>query len=152
MINPTSDMWLSSLPEPPNKRCSVINMISLLTINFNKDSIQNDYDKLLNAKTLVCPNCECKRLKYHGSYIRKFILFYDIYYISIRRYRCTNCRCTHAIIPIYIIPYQHENLFFEDHYYNIYKFIGCLLCRCFMKKRNFSFGFTWHILLYQTFL
>ena len=117
-------------------------MISLLTLNFNNNSIQSDYDRLLNDKHLVCPSCGCHNLKYHGSYIRSFSLFSECYFISIRRYRCTQCRVTHAIIPIYIIPYHRSNLYFENFYYQLKKSLGCLLVTCFRYKRHFSYGFT----------
>lgn len=117
-------------------------MISLLTINFNNNSIQSDYDRLLNDKNLVCPNCGCHNLKYHGSYNRRFNLFSDLFYLLIRRYRCTECRTTHAIIPLYIIPYHHYNHYFESFFYRLKTMIGCLLISCFMSKRYFSYGFT----------
>ena len=81
-------------------------------------------------------------LKYHGSYIRSFSLFSECYFISIRRYRCTQCRVTHAIIPIYIIPYHRSNLYFENFYYQLKKSLGCLLVTCFRYKRHYSYGFT----------
>ena len=117
-------------------------MISLLTINFNNNSIQSDYDRLLNDKNLVCPNCGCHNLKYHGSYNRRFNLFSEYHLISIRRYRCTKCHVTHAIIPLYIIPYHCYNHFFENFYYQLNNRLGCLLITCFMFKRIFSYGFT----------
>ena len=80
------------------------NMISLLTLNFNNNSIQSDYDRLLNDKLLVCPNCGSHHLKYHGSYIRNFSLFSEYHLISIRRYRCTKCHVTHAIFLYILFP------------------------------------------------
>lgn len=142
MINPTSKCDYHLYPEHPNQRRSVNIMISLLTQNFNNNSIQSDYDRLLNDKLLICPSCGCHNLTYHGSYIRNFSLFSENHTISIRRYRCAMCRVTHAIIPIYIIPFHLYNHYFENLFYHLEDKYSDLIRFCFKAKRCFSYGFT----------
>ncbi|MDS1030955.1 DUF6431 domain-containing protein [Bacillota bacterium LX-D] len=47
----------------------------------------------------------------HGQYLRKLITADEtVARIPIARFRCGNCRRTHAILPDFISPYRHYSM------------------------------------------
>lgn len=65
-----------------------------------------------------CPICNSKHPDWqkHSTYERYLISFEKgqtvIHQITIRRFKCSSCKSTHAIIPDMIIPYQSYSLLF----------------------------------------
>ena len=107
-------------------------MIPLIKSIFNdiiKKILENDNNKADNyyknidelyAATLTCPECKCSGqcIKY-GKYSRHIIFDEnnnddnEKQIIKIQRVRCMNCNKTHALIPVFIIPFRiHEASFF----------------------------------------
>ncbi|WP_179393695.1 DUF6431 domain-containing protein [Carboxydothermus ferrireducens] len=71
-----------------------------------KEYLEN-YLIFLEENQWYCPVCSAK-MSFHGWYRRKIItLDGTITRIPIARYRCSNCRQTHAILPDFIAPYRH---------------------------------------------
>lgn len=65
-----------------------------------------------------CPYCQVEHpdWKKHADYDRFLISFEKgcsvTYRVTIIRYRCSSCGCTHAILPECIIPYQSYSFLF----------------------------------------
>jgi len=71
-----------------------------------KEYLEN-YLNFLEENQWYCPVCSAK-MSFHGWYRRKIItLDGTITRIPIARYRCPNCRKTHAILPDFVAPYRH---------------------------------------------
>ena len=84
------------------------NHFQLILENYLKE-----YSKDLDINELnkfVCPHCGDSSFINWGYYTRNInyignnILEYKI--IRIKRIKCKNCDCTHALIPMFIIPYK----------------------------------------------
>ncbi|WP_227762494.1 DUF6431 domain-containing protein [Zhaonella formicivorans] len=65
---------------------------------------------ILGQKQWFCPLCQTK-MAAHGQYLRKLITADEtVARIPIARFRCGNCRRTHAILPDFISPYRHYSM------------------------------------------
>lgn len=65
---------------------------------------------------VACPCCD-RRLWKHGSYQRTVHYKHQSYVIPILRFRCPDCKKTHALIPCFIKPWAR----FANH---IWEFLG----------------------------
>lgn len=75
--------------------------ISFIDINKYNDSIRK-----LKPYSLKC-SCGCRgSLIKYGRYKRRI----DNYDILIQRVYCKNCKVTHALLPIFIIPYERNSI------------------------------------------
>lgn len=76
--------------------------------------ILKKYDELINLPYLECPNCKSNNLIRHSKYKRNayYIEDNEIKHkiINIIRVKCKECKRTHALLPICIIPYKHNIL------------------------------------------
>lgn len=90
------------------------------TILEKEDKIVDYYKNIDNlyAGSLICPECKCSgQCIKHGKYLRHIIFDENNdnskTTINIQRVRCRNCNKTHALIPVFIIPFKiHEASFF----------------------------------------
>jgi transposase-like protein len=59
-----------------------------------------------------CPNClQCTRTPHrHSKYERTVITLDEHFRISIFRFRCSDCRYVHSVIPAFLEPYQRLSL------------------------------------------
>ena len=90
-------------------------MITIYTEKFNS-FLQNDYDTMIencNINKITCPHCgHIGSLRRHGTYIRHIKISESIKIpLYIKRFKCTDCNHTHAILPSTIIPYFQISCF-----------------------------------------
>lgn len=87
-------------------------MITFIDNSFNIDI--NGYKKLildLEVKLIKCPYCHQYEIVRHGYYKRMININNNTKHtINILRIRCKSCKHTHAILPSFIIPYEHNTL------------------------------------------
>ena len=114
MNNPkVSTTWLIIFP---THFCALHykHMISLRILNFNKikhiynqKQLQNLYNHYSNVLVLSDCKCNCgsSTWYYHAYYNRRLIIHGYKYIIKVLRIQCTQCLCTHVILPCFIIPY-----------------------------------------------
>lgn len=88
-----------------------------MIIDFTTDSLH--YEQVTERKQYIhyqCPVCRQKNtLKRHGFYKRNLVLWLEQKeekLLSILRVRCTNCRCTHAVLPRDAVPYKVYSISF----------------------------------------
>lgn len=83
--------------------------------NFDKQNKEN-YNNTLNFNIGNCPNCKSNNIIKWGSYTRNYIYYINKQKVEdtivIKRIKCKDCQKTHAIIPIFIIPYKQHSLNF----------------------------------------
>ena len=86
-------------------------MIQILT-TYCSLFFQKKYNKFiesLNFSSLTCSSCgsrgQCKR---HAFYTRKIITEHRKEDIRILRVKCSHCKGTHALLPIWIVPYSQH--------------------------------------------
>lgn len=73
------------------------------------DNLIDEYYKEINTKESYeyrCPNCHKKSCIKHSYYTRTIKIGPIIMDIRILRIKCTECGKTHAIIPMFIVPYK----------------------------------------------
>lgn len=85
-------------------------MISYNTEFFNTYS-QSTYDHEVDTLDLSLTRCSCGAVGsfvYHSDYKRHVIIddTTDAILLTIHRMKCMSCNRTHAILPIFIIPYR----------------------------------------------
>jgi len=94
----------------------VISMIQLLPTHY-VPKYQEAYNHIienLNVHMLVCPKCSVRSgCTKHGYYTRSFLSREGKVPIRICRLKCESCGATHALLPLYIIPYSQVT--FNDH-------------------------------------
>lgn len=78
---------------------------------FNKSFNQNNYNydmKHIDLSKLRCSCGSCGPFKHHATYSRYVILDSrkEPIFLSIQRIRCLSCLKTHALLPVFIIPYR----------------------------------------------
>ena len=87
-------------------------MITLLMNDF-KSFTQANYEvtvKNLQIHTIRC-SCGCSGcMVRHGFYLRRFKDCYGTKRIRILRLKCTQCKRTHAILPVVMVPYSQISL------------------------------------------
>ena len=86
------------------------------------------YDNGLTNYLIKCPCCDSTNLVTHGYYKRNVIFEYNnqliIKRITIKRVKCKNCKHTHALLPMDIIPYKQVLLsiiitcIYDEEYFN----------------------------------
>ena len=92
--------------------------IRLLDLNVRSKSIYEGAVRCLRAEKFVCPRCLSKgALKYHGSYERNLVEFIhgrviDNDKVKVLRYKCEQCKSTHALLPDVLIPYGSYSIIF----------------------------------------
>ena len=88
-----------------------INSIKINTIN------QKNYNKLINSIDFNCVTCSCGHsgcLTKHAYYKRYIKTDCDSKVcLSILRVKCSICKHTHAVFPVFIVPYSQVSL--DDH-------------------------------------
>ncbi len=68
-----------------------------------------EYESEENYEYIECPHCKSDNLIRYGSYKRNIGILGNYFKIKIKRVKCKNCNCTHALIPSFIMPYfQNE--------------------------------------------
>ena len=50
-------------------------------------------------------SCGCQEFNIHGVYERNIIDNNEEYKIKIKRVKCKGCGKTHALLPVFILPY-----------------------------------------------
>lgn len=91
------------------------------------DTLLRYNDGLINY-VIKCPCCESSDLVSHGKYERTVIFEYNnhliVKRITIKRVKCKNCKHTHALLPMNIIPYKQVILsiiitcIYDENYFN----------------------------------
>ncbi len=86
------------------------------------------YNNGLTNYLIKCPCCGSTELISHGYYKRNVIFEYNSQLvtkrITIKRVKCKNCKHTHALLPIDIIPYKQVTLsviitcIYNENYFN----------------------------------
>lgn len=72
--------------------------------NLNQISYQEELESLnINAIKCSCGHCDCA---IHGYYKRFYKFKEFLIKLRILRVKCKACKCTHAIIPLSLIPYS----------------------------------------------
>lgn len=87
-------------------------MITILVKNCNQIS-QEFYDSIVNALQIHQFTCTCGHsacLSIHGYYTRSIKGQDKILKLRIRRVRCSECGCTHAILLSSLVPYSQISL------------------------------------------
>lgn len=87
-------------------------MITILLKNCN-DFSQDFYDKLIEELNLNQLECTCGKkgcLTRYGHYPRGVKYMSEFISIKVQRLRCSECHCTHAVIPSLLVPYSQAPL------------------------------------------
>ena len=63
-----------------------------------------EYEEEINFVGLKC-SCGCQEFNIHGVYERNIIENNEEYKIKIKRVKCKGCGKTHALLPVFILPY-----------------------------------------------
>ncbi len=88
----------------------------MILLNSNKintpkeKSLENkikEYEEEINFPGLKC-ECGCCELNIHGVYERNIIKNNKDYKIKIKRVKCSECGRTHALLPVFILPYYQS--------------------------------------------
>lgn len=87
-------------------------MITILLKNCN-DFSQDFYDQMVEELPLNQLECTCGKkgcLTRYGHYPRGVKYMSEFIKLKVQRLRCSECRCTHAIIPSILVPYSQAPL------------------------------------------
>lgn len=96
-------------------------MILKITNDFNLILNKDDYQAFVNAIELLslhCPVCGAVGLFILYGHYKRFVIIDDIssgeckIQIPIQRIQCTQCKSTHALLPINFVPYTQFTYFF----------------------------------------
>ncbi len=69
---------------------------------------QQDFPRLAFPRPKTCPRCAASgHLIGHGSYPRQACDHHRVFAIRVRRFLCTLCRHTIALLPSFCLPYRH---------------------------------------------
>jgi len=88
------------------------NIMMMFLLEFNTQKLQknyNDFVNELNMFSLVCANPECGvhgDCVKHGFYVRFVKTAEPKQSLKVLRVRCKSCKATHALLPIFIVPYS----------------------------------------------
>ena len=96
-------------------------MILKITNDFNPILNKDDYQAFVNAIELLslhCPVCGAVGLFILYGHYKRFVIIDDIssgeckIQIPIQRIQCTQCKSTHALLPINFVPYTQFTYLF----------------------------------------
>ena len=68
-----------------------------------------EYEEEVNFPGLKC-SCGSQQLDFHGVYERNIIKNNVEYKIKIKRVKCKECGKTHALLPVFILPYYQTEV------------------------------------------
>lgn len=84
-------------------------------VNISVENHIKKYDDSVNYGYLVCPNCNSSNFIKNGTYRRNVIYLNNNNervkeQITIQRFKCKNCNKTHAVLPVFVVPYKQFEL------------------------------------------
>lgn len=60
----------------------------------------------IEVKCLICPKCETANAVKHGYYERYLRTALGMVKIKVLRIKCLKCGKTHAVLPLFVVPYS----------------------------------------------
>ena len=86
----------------------------ILLLSEKNNSFESFFEKKLNLPYLECPNCKSSKVIKWGFYVRNINYInnnkYEYKIIKIQRIKCKECGSTHALLPIFIVPYKINSI------------------------------------------